>query len=125
MKILDKAAEFSQAVSCEFEKSADCTTIACIEQADGRKAENPLSAKGSYVYAAYGSDGSLLYVGETGKSIKRRFISDAGGSHKSNVKNWYDDVTYVKYLKLDPDSEKYRILLEKALIFAGNPKFNE
>lgn len=125
MKTLDEAIKFSESFLCEFERSADCTTIACIEQADGRKAWNPLSAKGSYVYAAYGSDGSLLYVGETEKSIKRRFISDGAGSHKSNEKNWYGDVAYVKYLKLDPDSKEYRMLLEKALIFAGNPKFNE
>ena len=85
----------------------------------------PLSIKGSYVYAAYDADHCLLYVGQTGESIKTRFRGDGSGAHKNKNSCWYKDVKYVEYLKLDADSKECRLWLEHTLIFAGKPKHNK
>ena len=72
-----------------------------IEQADGRKNKtNIISQNGSIVYVAY-ADTTVLYVGESSKSIKRRFISDGNGSHKQANKHWYEKMTHVKFLKYE------------------------
>ncbi len=117
MTLHDAALQFSKCVLDDFNKSAQTTTKEEIEQADGRRRSNPISEKGSYLYAAYDSNGQLLYVGETGKSLKRRFTADGSGSHKN--KDWYENMATVKYKKLCPRDKKYRKLLEKALILAG------
>lgn len=105
-----------------FERYASQTTKEQIEESDSRIKKGPVGAPGSYVYAAYDGDGNLLYVGETGKSIKRRFTSDGNSSHKRNA-DWYVDMRTVKFLRLDSNlsTTRYRKLLESSLIFAGNP----
>ena len=117
MTLHDAALQFSKCVLDDFNESAQSATKEEIEQADGRRGPNSISEKGSCLYAAYGSNGQLLYVGETGKSLKRRFTADGSGSHKN--KDWYENMETVKYKKLCPRDKKYRKLLEKALILAG------
>lgn len=92
-----------------------------------------LKEKGSYVYAAYDSDGELLYVGQTSESIQRRFHGDGSGAHKH--KKWYKRVSMVKYLELSnvPEAgdgelgseDHYRKIVERCLIFAGKPRHNK
>ena len=136
MTLHDAALEFSNCVWADFNESPQSTTKEEIEQADGRRdRNNPISQKGSYLYAAYDSDGQLLYVGETEKSLKRRFISDGEGAHKFDKEHqkWYENMETVKYKKLNPsdgeddeeDDKRYRKLLERALILAGNPEHND
>lgn len=127
MTLHDAALQFSKCVLDDFNKSLQSATKEEIEQADGRRGPNPISEKGSYLYAAYDSNGQLLYVGETGESLKSRFTGDGLGAHKN--KNWYENMAEVKYKKLCPidekNDERYRKLLERALILAGAPKHND
>lgn len=117
--MLDEARHFSARLFCLFSSLAARATKNEIEEADGRSdPDNPVSKQGSYVYAACDGEGELLYIGETGKSIKRRFESDGSGAH--NKKDWYLDMEKVRYMEL-PCDEDYRKLLERALILAGNP----
>ena len=111
MNLHEKTCQFANLVLCDFGRNGSKATKMEIEQADSRKDQSPISKKGSYVYAAYNGK-CLLYVGETMTSIKSRFNSDGSGAH--NRKNWYKDMTEVKYKELDPDNKNYRKLLEKA-----------
>jgi len=133
MTLHDAALQFSKCVLDDFNKSLQSATKEEIEQADGRRGPNPISQKGSCLYAAYGSNGQLLYVGETGESLKDRFINHGSGSHKEKHGYWYKNMATVKYKKLRPSDgkyddkydERYRKLLERALILAGAPKHND
>jgi len=94
-----------------------------IEQADGRTDKtNIISQNGSIVYVAY-ADTTVLYVGESSKSIKRRFISDGNGSHRQANKHWYDKMTHVEFLKFEDTKlpEAYRKLLEQLLSVEFKP----
>ena len=127
MTLHDAAREFSKCAWADFNESAQSATKEEIEQADGGRGPNPISQKGSCLYAAYDSNGELLYVGETGESLKDRFINHGSGAHKN--KDWYENMAEVKYKKLCPIDEKndvrYRKLLERALILARAPKHND
>lgn len=99
-------------------------TKEAIEAADGRKnRNNPICRTASCLYVAYSED-KVLYVGETSKSIKRRFNSDGSGSHREAC-IWYPTMTHVRYVAVN-DSElpvMYRKLLEQVLAIHYNPAF--
>ncbi len=93
-----------------------------IETADGRvDRTNPISRTAPCLYIAY-CDDDVLYVGETSKSIKRRFISDGSGSHREAC-SWYSRMTHVRYVTF-AESElpvMFRKLLEQALSIHYGP----
>ena len=100
-------------------------TKAEIENADGRKDRNdPICKTASCLYLAYSGD-QILYVGETSKSIKWRFISDGSGSHKQACSNWYAKMTHVRFIifEVSPHTDRYRKLLEQALSIHHEPMF--
>lgn len=103
-------------------------TKAEIEKADGRKdRSNPICKTASCLYLAC-SDGQILYVGETSKSIKRRFISDGSGSHKKTCSTtWYSEMTYVQFITFDEQAlpTPHRKLMEQALSIYHKPKYYE
>lgn len=95
-----------------------------IELADGRKVrDNPISQSGSCLYIAYSGE-KVLYVGETSKSIKKRFISDGSGSHLGAC-SWYSELSHVLYIKFKEDElpVMYRKLLEQALSIHYMPTY--
>ena len=122
MNLYDEACQFAKHAFCDFE-GAEAVTKEEVEAADGRRRSNPISQKGSYVYAAYDASGCLLYVGETEESIKDRFSGHGSGAH--NRKCWYGFMESVKFKKLNSGGKDYRKLLEKALILAGRPKYQK
>lgn len=91
-------------------------TKEAIESADGRKdRSNSICQTASCVYIAYSGE-DVLYVGETSKSIKRRFNSDGAGSHREAC-SWYSRMSHVRYITFN-ESElpvMHRKLLEQAL----------
>jgi len=94
-----------------------------ILEADGRAdRDNDISRCGSCIYIAYAGN-EVLYIGETSKSIKRRFVSDGSGAHQS--KGWFPDMTDIKYMIFSENElpEKHRKLLEQALSIHYNPKY--
>jgi hypothetical protein len=95
-----------------------------IENADGRKNKfNEISQNASVIYIAY-EEKNVLYVGESSKSIKRRFISDGSGSHKKKNNYWYKKMTHVKFLNYEECNlpEMYRKLLEQLFSVYFKPK---
>ena len=97
-----------------------------IESADGRKdRNNPICKKSSCLYLACTDDDSILYVGETSISIKRRFISDGSGSHKSACDNWYPRMAKVKFVTFEEQAlpTMHRKLFEQALSIHYKPVF--
>ena len=97
-----------------------------IESADGRRdRNNPICKKSSCLYLACADGDSILYVGETSVSIKRRFISDGSGSHKSACGNWYPRMTKVKFVAFEEHAlpDMHRKLFEQALSIHFKPEF--
>ncbi len=80
------------------------------------------SKNGAFVYVVYGED-CVLYVGETGTSLKNRMFNHGSGAHKNRP--WFEDAIYVKYLKMNPSvlDTKHRILIEQALSIHLNPLY--
>jgi hypothetical protein len=98
-----------------------CVTKVEIEDADGReKQSSPICQNGSILYIAYEEE-VVLYVGETSKSIKRRFCSDGSGAHKNRP--WYQNMTYVKFVQFTEASlpTKFRKALEQMLAIIKSP----
>ncbi|MBC7213780.1 MAG: hypothetical protein H5U28_01000 [Burkholderiaceae bacterium] len=122
MKIIS---DFIQQVAKQFQGKWHTVTIDELEASDGRSSNpNPACTNGSFIYVAYEND-HVLYVGESSKSVKRRFIVDGSGSHKQKNKNWYDRVTKIHYLKMGHDDlpDRQRKLLEQAFSIHFNPEF--
>ncbi len=95
-----------------------------VENADGRKdRNNPICKTASCLYLAYSGD-QVLYVGETSKSIKRRFISDGSGSHKEACSGWYETMSHVRFIACDEQElpTMHRKLFEQALSIHHKPK---
>lgn len=96
-----------------------------IENSDGRKnRDNPICKTASCLYIAYSGD-QVLYVGETSKSIKRRFISDGSGSHKVACTGWYATMSHVRFFACDEQElpTAHRKLAEQALSIHFKPKY--
>ena len=96
-----------------------------IEEADGRKdPTNLISKKGSILYVAYENE-HALYVGESSKSIKRRFITDGSGSHKEACSKWFVRMTHVKYAHFTHSElpDMHRKFIEQALSISISPEF--
>ncbi len=97
-----------------------------IEIADGRKdRDNLICKRASCIYLAYSEDDRILYVGETSLSIKRRFISDGSGSHKSACGIWYPMMAKVKFVAFASHDlpNMHRKLIEQALSIHYMPEF--
>ena len=100
-------------------------TLEDLAKFDGRsKKPHTACTSGSFIYIAY-ENNVALYVGETSKSIKRRFITDGSGSHKQKNSIWYARVTKISYIKMNHNElpDKERKLLEQAFSIHYNPEF--
>lgn len=93
-----------------FEKSLNEITEAKGEQ-------------GSFVYLLYSGSNELLYIGETGASIKARLVGNGSGAH--NKKNFYNQVKKVRYYKIPAsiaNQKAARKMIEQALSIHLKPK---
>ncbi|MGF3104083.1 GIY-YIG nuclease family protein [Rossellomorea sp. DUT-2] len=82
--------------------------------------------KGSFIYLLYDSHDRLLYVGETGTSIKKRLISDGSGAHRSTNPELYKQIKYIKYFKSSEDNllnSMERKMIEQATTIYLKPKY--
>ncbi|MGE4403533.1 MAG: GIY-YIG nuclease family protein [Desulfobulbus sp.] len=103
-----------------FLKKVDIQTV---EKSDGRSKDSHETCKnGSFIYLLYDINDNLLYVGETGKSIKTRLTGDGSGSHYK--KDWYKDVAYIKYYGGNSAdlSDKERKIIEESISLVKRPK---
>lgn len=96
-----------------------------IINTDGRKRGAPKSCrKSSSVYILYSNTDEVLYVGETGTSIKNRLCGDGSGSH--DKKSWFSEVSYLQYYESTsktPLTKQERKLLEQAFSIVLKPKY--
>ena len=102
-------------------ESWEMVTKQDLEKSDGRYKNAPhFATKGSFLYVAYQNE-SVLYVGETCVSVKKRFTGNGSGAH--NKKVWYQRMTHIKYAKASHDDlpEHTRKMLEQALLIALKP----
>ena len=96
--------------------------IETVEQSDGRRKDcHETSQKGSFVYLFYGYNDDLLYVGETGVSIKSRLTGDGNGAH--NKKDWYQEISYIKYYRQNNSdlTETERKIIEESITLVKKP----
>ena len=94
-----------------------------IEQADRRRTNrHDAFTTGSFIYVAY-EGSTILYVGETGTSIKKRFTSHGSGAH--NRREWYGRISEIRYVKLSNDEfpEPLRKMVEQLLSWQLQPLF--
>ncbi|MCR3758459.1 hypothetical protein KYB31_05545 [Clostridium felsineum] len=76
--------------------------------------------KGSIIYFLYDCNDRIIYIGESGKSLKHRLFTDGNGSHFK--KNWFYKVKYARYYKRNMDDDT-RKLIERALIAKLKSKY--
>lgn len=122
MSIADCAKQLTEFVWDKLKTAQQNTIVNC----NGRKKDSHEACKrGSFVYLLFDKNDELLYVGETGTSIKSRLIGDGSGSHRK--KPWFDDVEIVKYYCVPADcensNEMQRKLIEQALSICLKPKY--
>jgi len=96
-----------------------------IKDINGNNSNAPRACKkGSSVYILYSNNNSVLYVGETGVSIKSRCFGDGSGAHCK--KDWFNDVDSVSHYTKDNESEfneKERKFIEQALSITLEPTY--
>jgi hypothetical protein len=100
-------------------------SIKKVLETNGKNKDAPRACKpSSSVYILYSTSDEVLYVGETGKSVKTRCAGDGSGSH--NKKPWFSEVNYIKHFTKDKEielPEKERKLLEQAFSIYLSPKY--
>lgn len=82
--------------------------------------------KGSFVYLLYSDNDELLYVGETGTTIKKRLKSDGSGAHLKTNPLMFAATKYILYYKSKGDtalSPMERKMIEQALTIFLRPKY--
>jgi hypothetical protein len=121
--LLSKITPYVSNLYSMFDKNWIEVTKSEIENSNGRKnKDDPVSKTSSCLYVVFQND-SVLYVGETSKSIRRRFIGDGSGCHKYKNPHWYDVMTKVRFISFsNTDLPKpYRKFLEQALAIHLSP----
>lgn len=92
----DRLKKHSQEIYEVLEPRMIVEDIAKIKSTNGRSLDAPRACKaGSSVYILLSKTNDILYVGETGTSIKSRCFGDGSGSHFH--KPWFCDVVKVKH----------------------------
>lgn len=99
--------------------------IVKIQNTNGNNKNSPRACKsGSSVYVLYSEEHDVLYVGETGVSVKSRCFGDGDGAH--DKKSWFSEVSYVKHFTEACESnlsKQERKLLEQAFSIYLSPKY--
>lgn len=117
--------EISKNISSYIEsRLSDEVDITDIKQTHGKRNDAPPWCKrGSFIYYLYDELGNIIYIGETGVSVKSRLFGDGSGAHSN--KDWFGEVKTVKYYKNDEMNNDRRKLIERALIYNHNPVHNK
>lgn len=75
---------------------------------------------GGAVYAYFTDRGNVLYVGQTGRTVKAR-LHDQTSPHKK--KSWWENWDYMRFVQTKCDVDRY--FLEALLIAIYEPSENE
>lgn len=127
MDLKDDLLKKSEEIYLKVKGLLSFTTRDEIVNANGTLRTGHEAAKrGSFVYLLYDKNLNLLYVGETGTSIKKRLVQDGSGAHSSKNPEMYNETQYVKYIKTNAItglSEMERKFIEQALSIHLKPKY--
>lgn len=119
--------DYSEKVYRSIENQLQRADRDVIVTADGKlKLGHEGAKKGSFIYLLYDENDVLLYVGETGTTIKKRLKADGSGAHYVTNRTMYDETSYIKYLKTtkgDALSPMERKMIEQALTIYLKPKY--
>ncbi len=122
---MQQIAELVRQVAAMLEGQWQEITRTELECVDGNvSAAHPACTSGSFIYVAYENQ-QVLYVGETSKSVRRRFIGDGSGSHRQKNTGWNPRTTHICFIKKTHEElpEMERRLLEQALSIHLKPEF--
>lgn len=121
--MVDLIAEFSQSIEEYVKKNLSGNIgVDAIKNSDGRDTGSLECCKsGSFIYYLYNKNNEIIYIGETGKSVKSRLFCDGSGSHCN--KRWFSEVEYVKYYKDENMKYDYRKMIERTLILYYRDKY--
>lgn len=115
--------KFTNNICNEIEKNLLKIDINEMKISDGRQTGAPICCKsGSFIYYAYDKSDNIIYIGESGESVKTRFFGDGDGSHCK--KEWFNEVSYVKYYKNNSMDHDTRKLIERVLILKYRKIYN-
>ncbi len=116
--------DFSQNIYRTISNDLILEDISKIKVTNGNKKDAPRACKkGSSVYILYNFKNEVIYIGETGESIKSRCYGDGSGAHCH--KKWFENVKKVRHYTKDSDkefTEKERKVTEQALSVHLSPK---
>lgn len=116
--------DFEKKISDKINKKLYSENLENIKASDGRSKDCPICCKkGSFIYFLYSDNDNILYIGETGTSVKSRLFGDGSGAHC--IKSWFIEVKKVKYYKDENMNLKARKLIERALIKHYDPPYND
>jgi len=118
---IDKLIEESSDI---VEKSLIKENINLIRNSDG-KINNLCECcePGSYIYFLFDDLDNIIYIGESGESIRHSLFTDGNELHYK--KNWFCTVKYLKYFKDDKMGANVRKVLERVLITKHSPIYNK
>lgn len=100
--------------------------ISTVESTNGNRNDAPPACKnGSVLYVLRDQKKRVLYVGESGESVKNRCFLDGSGAH--NRKSWFAKVNSVQYYKPKEGemTKAERVMVEHALILVLKPEHNQ
>ena len=108
--------EFSESISEYIEsRLSNKIDISYIKNTSGKtKSADACLKKGNFIYYIYNEKDELIYIGETGTSVKNRLFNHGSGAHKN--KQWFRQAEYIKYYKDLKMTQNIRKLIERALI---------
>ncbi|WP_394897806.1 GIY-YIG nuclease family protein [Clostridium butyricum] len=121
MNIIDM---FVENIANSIDKFLIIDELNSIRNSDGRKNDAPKCCKkGSFIYFLYDSSDEVIYIGETGQTVKNRLYIDGSGAHCNKV--WFKEVVKLKYYSDTGMDFNSRKVLERALISKYKPKYND
>lgn len=121
---MEEILEIVEKISEEVESKLIEESLEKIKNTNGNRKDAPRCNKtGSYIYFLYNDLNEIIYIGESGVSVKNRIYGDGTGAHCK--KEWFYQVDKLKYYIDKSNYCNYRKLLERALILKHNPKYND
>jgi len=121
--LLNLTNQFANKVDELIKSELKAESLSLIKKSHGNMMGSPECCKeNSYIYFLYNDNKGIIYIGETGKSIKRRLFTDGSGAHCN--KDWFVNVKKIEYYKNNEMKSNTRKIIERALIKKYNPKYN-
>lgn len=116
--------EFANKISILIEDNlSNKVDVDKIKVSNGKSKEGlECCKKGSFIYFLFNKNDDVIYIGESGQSVKNRLYTDGNGSHCQ--KDWFKEVEYVRYYNDKGMDDNTRKIIERALIMTYGEKYN-